>query len=70
MAQSKNNPDILLQLATKYTIPARITEIDFDKTYCKFLLFKAWPKDPQSDVKRVLSEWNNSKRTGNTIVEY
>ena len=71
VANAKGNKEELERLAEKYTIPAKITEIELEKTYCKYLLNRAYPKDPQMDVKRLYNQYDeNFNRTGKVIIEY
>lgn len=70
-AKANGNKEQLADLAKKYTIPAAVTEIDLDKTYCKYLLNKVKTDDKEWNVVDISTEYDsNNKPTGKAIVEY
>lgn len=70
-AKANGNKEKLAKLAEKYTIPAEITGIDLDKTYCKYLLKKIKDEDNNMKVIDVKTEYDPyGKKTGNAIVVY
>ena len=70
-AEAQGNQEELERIAKKYTIPAKVREVDLQKTYCKYLLMKAWAKNPNQDVLRVTMDFDEyCIRTGKVVVEY
>lgn len=70
-AQANGNIKKLAELSKKYTIPADVTGIDFDKTYCKYLLKKVKSDDKEWNVVDVRTEYDsNNIPTGNAVIEY
>lgn len=70
-AKAKGNEEKLAQLAKKYTIPADVTGVDLDKTYCKYLLTKAKCGDEDWDIIDIVTQYDSKYReTGNCIIKY
>ena len=70
-AKVKDNPKKLAELAKKYTIPASVTGVDLDKTYCKYLLKMVKSTNDDFDIVDVKNHYDsNYKLTGNVEVVY
>ena len=70
-AKVKDNPKKLAELAKKYTIPASVTGVDLDKTYCKYLLKMVKSTNDDFDIVDVKNYYDsNYKLTGNVEVVY
>ena len=70
-ANANGDKEKLAELAKKYTIPADVTGVDLDKTYCKYLLNRVTATDDEWRVMDVKTEYDARYRaTGNVVVEY
>ena len=70
-AKVKDNPKKLAELAKKYTIPASVTGVDLDKTYCKYLLKMVKSTNDDFDIVDVKNYYDsNCRSTGNVEVVY
>lgn len=71
VAQAKGDSEKLRELRKKYTIPAIVTGVDLNKTYCKYLLTRTSCGDIDWDIVDVLEEYDSKhKRTGKSVIEY
>lgn len=71
VAKVKGDREKLAQIRKKYTLPAEVTSIDLDKTYCKYLLTKAKCGEEDWDIIDVSTEYDSHYRaTGNCIIKY
>lgn len=71
VAKANGNKEKLAEIRKKYTIPATVTGVDLDKTYCKYLLTKAKCGDKDWDIIDVLTEYDSKyEPTGNSIIKY
>ena len=71
VADAHGNKEKIAELANKYTIPASVTGVDLDKTYCKYLLTKARCGDEEWDIADVRTEYDSEYRaTDNVIIKY
>lgn len=71
VANANGNREKIEELDRKYTIPADITLIDLDKTYCRYLLTKIKAENDPWRVVSIISEIDSSyKATGNAVVRY
>lgn len=69
--QANGNREKLAELAKKYTIPADVTGIDFDKTYCKYLLKHITTEDQEWNITDIYTEYDrNYRATGNCVITY
>ena len=70
-AQANGNKEKLKEIAKKYTIPADVASVDFDKTYCKYLLKKVKTDDKEWNVVNVSTHYDsNYVPTGKAVIEY
>jgi len=70
-ASANGDKEKLAELRKKYTIPVKVTGVDLDKTYCKYLLQKVSARDDEYKVMDVCTEYDsNYKQTGNAVVKY
>lgn len=70
-AKANGDKEKLSELAEKYKIPASVTGIDLDKTYCKFLLSMVKDTNNDYDVIDVEEDYNEKYRnSGKCIVVY
>lgn len=71
VAKAKGEPEELARLAEKYKIPANVTTVDLEKTYCKYLLLRAFQKDEYQDIADISSVLDDDyEYTGETRIEY
>ena len=71
VAKAKGDKEQLEQLRKKYTIPAMVTGVDLDKTYCKYLLTKTRCGEEEGDIADVLDVYNyDNIKTGKVAVKY
>lgn len=71
VAKAKGDKRKLAELRKKYTIPAKVTGVDLDKTYCKYLLTKAKCGDKAWDIVDVLTHYDsNCRPTGKSVIKY
>lgn len=71
VAKAGGNKEALKELRSKYKIPANVTGIDLDKTYCKYLLTKVKAEDDEWKILDIKSEVDaNNNLTGNAIIKH
>ena len=70
-ASANGNKEKLEELYKKYTIPAKVTGVDINKTYCKYLLDKVKTDDKEWNIMDIYTEYDsNNKMTGNVMAQY
>lgn len=70
-AQANGDKEKLEELGKKYTIPADVTGIDLDKTYCKYLLKHIRTEDQEWNIEDVRAEYDSNYRlTGKCVIRY
>lgn len=63
LADADGDEQKIEEIKKKYTIPAKITEVDLEQTYCKYLLQEVI--SDTGDIKRIQTNFNeNWKPTG------
>ena len=72
LAQANGDEKKIAELAEKYTIPAYVTGIDTEKTYCKYLLKQVRNENDELDIANISAEYDDkhNTRTGNVVIEY
>lgn len=72
VSKAKENKKELERLAQKYTIPVQIEEVDFEKTYCKYLLKNIRSEiDESPSINRIQTNYDeNYKNTGMVEIKF
>lgn len=71
IAHANGDKEKIAEIGKKYTIPAEVTGVDLDKTYCKYLLQRVTDEYNEMKVKDIETEYDgNYKRTGNAVIKY
>lgn len=71
VAKAKGDKEKLEQLRKKYTIPAMVTGVDLDKTYCKYLLTKTRCGEEERDIADICEVYTRDNiKTDMAAVKY
>ena len=71
VTKANGNKEKIEEIRKRYTIPAKVTSVDLDKTYCRYLLTKAKCGNEDWDIVDVSTQFDRLHRpTGNSIIEY
>lgn len=71
VAHANGDREKIAEIGKKYTIPAEVTGIDLEKTYCKYLLKRVTDEDNEMKVNDIETEYDGSyRRTGNGVIIY